>query len=148
MTEPSPFWKTKPLEAMSEAEWESLCDGCGKCCMVLLEDEDTGELYETSVSCRLFDPEARRCSAYADRLRLVPGCVQVTPKNAGTLSWMPRSCAYRRLAEGRDLADWHPLVSGRPESVEEAGEAVSKDLRSEARVKASKLWRYVTRERD
>ncbi len=132
---------------MTEAEWESLCDGCGKCCVVLLEDEDTDEVYETSVSCQLFDAKARRCTAYERRFALVPGCVQVTPQNAGTLSWMPKSCAYRRLSEGRGLADWHPLVSGRRESVAEAGQAVSPNLRSEARVKASKLWRYVTGQR-
>ncbi len=129
---------------MDEAEWESLCDGCGRCCLVSLEDEDTGEVHETSVHCRLFDPETRRCTAYADRLRLVPGCVEVTPQKAASLSWMPDSCAYRRLAEGRGLASWHPLVSGRRESVAEAGVAVEGRLRSERRVRERDLWRYVT----
>lgn len=143
-----PYWETKALSEMDEGEWEALCDGCGRCCLVSLEDEETGEVLETSVHCRLFDPEARRCTAYEDRLRLVPGCVQVTPEGAGRLSWMPRSCAYRRLAEGRGLADWHPLVSGRAESVAEAGVAVSGPLRSERRVRTRDLWRYVTGERD
>ena len=143
-----PFWQEKSLVEMTEAEWESLCDGCGKCCLVLLEDEDTGEVAETSLHCQLFDPEARRCTAYADRHRLVPACVKVSPHNVRALTWMPRSCAYRRLAEGRGLASWHPLVSGRAESVAEAGVAVGQEagvcLKSEARVRARSLWRYVT----
>ena len=143
MTADAPFW-TKPLESLSEREWEALCDGCGKCCTVILEDEDTGEVHETSVACRLFDPAARRCTAYDRRLALEPGCVQVTPENARTLSWMPETCAYRRLATGRALPSWHPLLTGRRESVEEAGEAVDPALTSEARVKAKHLWRYVT----
>ena len=129
---------------MTPPEWESLCDGCGQCCLVLLQDDETEEVHETSVRCQLFDPEARRCTRYDERLRLVPTCVQVTPENAGTLSWMPRSCAYRRLAEGQGLPSWHPLLTGRRESVIEAGVAVGTDLVSEARVRSSRLWRYVT----
>ena len=144
----APFWQTKTLAEMTEAEWESLCDGCGKCCLVLLEDEDTGEIGETSLHCQLYDPGTRRCTAYADRHRLVPGCVKVTAANVRQLGWMPTSCAYRRLAEGRGLASWHPLVSGRAESVAEAGEAAGPGLVSEARVRARDLWRYVTGIRD
>ena len=146
MTEP--FWQTKALAEMTEVEWESLCDGCGKCCLVLLEDEDTGEVAETSLHCQLYDPTARRCTAYDERHRLVPGCVRVTPQNAGTLTWMPRSCAYRRLAEGRGLPDWHPLVTNDPGSTAAAGMAAGPGLRSEARVRARSLWRYVTGLRD
>lgn len=144
----APFWQTKTLTQMSEAEWESLCDGCGKCCLVLLQDEDTDEIAETSLHCQLFDPEARRCTAYDDRHRLVPGCVKVTPDNVKSLTWMPHSCAYRRLAEGRGLADWHPLVSGRADSVADAGVAVGEGLKSETNVRARDLWRYVTDIRD
>ncbi|WOI53987.1 YcgN family cysteine cluster protein [Parvularcula sp. LCG005] len=141
-----PFWQAKTLAEMTEAEWESLCDGCGKCCLLLLE-EDTMEgeaVLETSLCCRLFDGATRTCRQYADRHSIVPGCVQVTPANAGTLEWMPESCAYRRLAEGRSLADWHPLVSGRRESVVEAGIAVPDNLKSEKKVRARHYHRYVT----
>lgn len=144
-----PFWREKTLAEMSEAEWESLCDGCGRCCLVVLEDDDDGadaesSFLETSVCCQLFDPVKRRCRDYANRSVRVPGCVQVTPEIAGELSWMPQTCAYRRLAEGHDLADWHPLVSGRADSVVEAGIAVAKSLTSETRVRTKSLWKYVT----
>jgi uncharacterized cysteine cluster protein YcgN (CxxCxxCC family) len=143
------YWETKRLADMTAEEWEALCDGCGRCCLVLLEDEDApGRYDETDVCCRLFDPVARRCTRYDERQRLVPDCVQVTPANAGALSWMPKSCAYRRLAEGRGLAGWHPLVSGRAETVVEAGIAVAPDLVSERRVRARNLWRHITGRRD
>lgn len=116
-----PFWKTKTLEAMSPQEWESLCDGCGKCCVSKLEDEDTGEIYFTSVGCRLFNAETCRCSDYANRHALVSDCIGLTPQNVRTISWLPKTCGYRLVAEGRDLFPWHPLVSGDPDSVHKAG---------------------------
>ena len=140
----SPYWETKRLSEMDEAEWEALCDGCGKCCLITLEDEDTLEVHETDVHCRLYDPETRRCTNYGARLRLAPGCVKVTPQNAGSMAWMPRSCAYRRLAEGKGLPDWHPLLTGDPGSVEAAGAAAPRELRSEARVRSRNLWKRVT----
>jgi len=119
MTEP--FWKTKTLEEMSSAEWESLCDGCGKCCLSKLEDEDTGDIYFTSVGCRLFNAQTCRCGDYVNRLEKVPDCIGLTPTNVRTISWLPSTCAYRLVAEGRDLYPWHPLVSGDPDSVHRAG---------------------------
>lgn len=119
MTEP--FWKTKTLEEMSSAEWESLCDGCGKCCLSKLEDEDTGDIYFTSVACRLFNADTCRCNDYANRLAKVPDCIGLTPANVRTIAWLPGTCAYRLVAQGRDLYAWHPLVSGDPDSVHSAG---------------------------
>ncbi|WP_411288243.1 YcgN family cysteine cluster protein [Phenylobacterium sp.] len=119
-----PFWRRKTLEQMNAAEWESLCDGCGLCCLVRFEDDDTGVVIPTRVHCKLFDAAACACSNYANRERHVPDCIKLTPGNIKALEWMPRSCGYRRLHEGRDLADWHPLVSGDPESVHRAGVSV------------------------
>ena len=119
-----PFWKTKTLESLSREEWEQLCDGCGKCCLSKLEDEDTGEIYWTTVGCRLFDPEACRCSDYDNRLARVPDCVGLTPQNVRAISWLPSTCAYRLVGEGQDLYWWHHLVSGSRETVHEAGISV------------------------
>jgi hypothetical protein len=119
-----PFWETKTLAEMTPAEWESLCDGCGLCCLVRFEDEDTGEIMPTRVHCRLFDPQACRCSMYEQRKHYVPDCVKLTPGNIDDLFWMPRSCAYRRLNEGKTLPHWHPLITGDPESVHKAGVSV------------------------
>lgn len=116
-----PFWKRKKLGEMSAGEWESLCDGCGKCCMAKLEDEDTGEIHWTSVACRLFDAGTCRCSDYRNRLKKVADCIRLTPENVVTIGWLPATCAYRLVAEGKDIADWHPLVSGSRETVHEAG---------------------------
>jgi hypothetical protein len=116
-----PFWKQKTLEALTPAEWESLCDGCGRCCLVKLEDEDNGEIHFTDIGCKLFDSQSCRCNDYAHRRRKVHDCIRLTPETVRGLSWLPPSCAYRLIAEGRDLAWWHPLVSGSPTSVHEAG---------------------------
>ena len=118
------FWKTVPLEDMSPAQWESLCDGCGKCCLSKLEDEDTGEIYFNSVGCRLFDAAHCRCTDYANRLATVHDCVRLTPENVRTISWLPSTCAYRLVASGQDLAWWHHLVSGDRATVHEAGISV------------------------
>lgn len=120
-----PFWKAKSLAEMSDAEWESLCDGCGRCCLIKMEDEDSGQYYFTDVACRLFDQASCRCRDYANRDAEVPDCVRLTPANAGSFGWMPPSCAYRLLAEGKSLPDWHPLVSGRAETVQESGASVA-----------------------
>jgi len=116
-----PFWRAKTLEDMTEGEWESLCDGCGRCCLVKLIDEDTGEIHHTDIGCKLFDAEKCACKDYPNRRERVPDCVKLTPKKARSLPWLPPTCAYRLVAEGKDLKWWHPLVSGRPETVHEAG---------------------------
>jgi uncharacterized cysteine cluster protein YcgN (CxxCxxCC family) len=116
-----PFWRVKTLAEMTSAEWESLCDGCGLCCLVRFEDEDSGEITPTTVACKLFDSATCRCTDYPQRRRQVPDCIKLTPQNIANLPWMPLSCAYRRLHEGKDLPHWHPLVTGDPESVHAAG---------------------------
>ena len=119
-----PFWQTKTLEQMTVPEWESLCDGCGLCCLIRFEDEVTGEVIPTRVSCRLLDQQLCRCKDYANRKTYVPDCIKLTPWNIEALEWMPASCAYRRLHEGRSLPSWHPLITGDPESVHAAGVSV------------------------
>ena len=119
-----PFWKTTPLARMTEEQWESLCDGCGRCCLHKLRDEDTDEISFTEVSCRLLDTDTCRCTRYETRRDWVPDCVSLTPKTLADIDWLPPSCAYRRLREGRDLAWWHPLVSGDAQTVHRAGASV------------------------
>ena len=109
---------------MTRAEWESLCDGCGKCCLHKLENADTGDVRFTEVACRLLDPKTCRCTRYAARKRLVPDCLILTAARARRTGWLPRTCAYRLLAEGKELPRWHPLVSGDPKSVHRAGMSV------------------------
>lgn len=129
-----PFWQRKRLEDMSPTEWESLCDGCGQCCLVKLEDEDTDEVYHTDLVCRYMDSDSCRCTVYPERLKKVPGCTVLSVGTVADYSWLPRTCAYRTLAEGRPLPDWHPLRSGDPNSVHEAGVSVRHRVISEAEV--------------
>ena len=109
--EPAPFWRTKRLGEMTPAEWESLCDGCGRCCLNKLIDEDTNETVFTDVGCKLLDGETCRCTDYAHRQAKVKDCVRLTPRNVRRLTWLPPTCGYRLVAEGRDLYWWHPLES-------------------------------------
>ncbi|MEJ8571322.1 YcgN family cysteine cluster protein [Microbaculum marinum] len=119
-----PFWRTKSLGEMTPAEWESLCDGCGRCCLIKLEDEDTGEIWFTDVACTLLDRDACRCSDYRNRGQRIPDCVALTPERIGELAWLPPTCAYRLIDEGADLYWWHPLVSGDEDTVHSAGISV------------------------
>ena len=116
-----PFWRTKTLAQMSRQEWESLCDGCGKCCLVKLEDEDSGEIEPTDVACRLLDLGTCRCGDYLNRKRKVPDCVILNAHNVGELRWMPSTCAYRLVHEGKDLYPWHHLICGDPKEVHRVG---------------------------
>lgn len=137
------FWRKKTLAEMAPDEWEALCDGCGKCCMLKLEDEDTGEIHTTNVACKLLDRRTCRCKDYPARFAKVPDCVQLTPDLAGELSWLPRTCAYRLVAEGRDLQDWHPLKSGDPQTVHAAGVSVRGFAVSERSVRVRDLVHHI-----
>ncbi|MCC5980872.1 MAG: YcgN family cysteine cluster protein [Oceanicaulis sp.] len=145
MMQPRPFYQTKSLTEMSEAEWESLCDGCGQCCTLsLIDEDDAGEtVHRTCVGCTLLDLEAVRCRDYANRHERVPSCVKLTPDNVSALRWMPQTCAYRLLAECKPLFDWHPLISGRADSVVEAGVSVKGSLVSENDIDEDDLEDYV-----
>ena len=118
------FWESVKLADMTAAQWEAVCDGCAKCCLVKLQDEDSEEIVFTDIVCNLLDQESCRCSHYTQRTKLVPDCVKLTKDNLDKIDFMPPSCAYRLLHEGKDLPDWHPLVSGRAETVVEAGMSV------------------------
>jgi uncharacterized cysteine cluster protein YcgN (CxxCxxCC family) len=119
-----PFWESVPMEKMSRAQWESLCDGCGKCCVHKLEDEETGAVLPTNVACRLLDRRSGQCSDYKRRHAFVPECVRLTPAKLDQLDWLPSSCAYRLIRDGHKLYDWHHLISGDRESVHRAGASV------------------------
>ncbi|SER20210.1 hypothetical protein SAMN05216548_11317 [Faunimonas pinastri] len=133
------FWRTKTLEDMSPAEWESLCDGCGRCCLNKLEDWETGEIAWTDVACRLLDGQSCRCSDYHNRLEAIPDCVPLNPETVRSLTWLPPTCGYRLVAEGRDLYWWHPLVSGEADTVHAAGMSVRGRTISEDLVPAEEL---------
>jgi hypothetical protein len=131
-----PFWQRKTLAEMNREEWESLCDGCARCCLNKIEYEDTGEIVHTNVTCRLLDPETCRCASYDQRKRFVPECQILTPQNLKRYKWLPPSCAYLRLSQGRGLAWWHPLVSGDADTVHAAGISVRGRTVSEREAKA------------
>ncbi len=119
-----PFWERLTLREMNREQWESLCDSCGKCCIHKLEDDETGEVFATNVACRLLDRRTGRCTNYRLRKAFVPECVRLTPEKLDELDWLPSTCAYRLLHEGKPLPDWHPLVTGDPETVHTSGQSV------------------------
>lgn len=126
-----PFWRTKKLNELTVEEWESLCDGCAQCCRIRFRDEASGDVSETPVACGLLDLASCRCTHYEDRLRLVEDCIQVTPDNIASLTWLPDTCAYRLVAAGRDLYDWHPLIAGDRHRMDKLGISVRGQVLSE-----------------
>lgn len=143
------FWRRYPLDALTRPEWEALCDGCARCCLVKLEDEDTGEVAYTNVACRMLDLATCRCGNYALRRQLVAGCVALGPESLErALAWMPKTCAYRLVHEGRDLEDWHPLISGDAASVHRAGVSLRGRMIAEYDVAEEDLPNFVIEEDD
>jgi uncharacterized cysteine cluster protein YcgN (CxxCxxCC family) len=138
-----PFWLEKSLEEMTPDEWELLCDGCGRCCLFKVQYEDTGEVYYTNVACGLLDAERCRCTSYERRSRLVPSCLVLTPAKARELQWLPPTCAYRRLALGKDLEWWHPLISGEGKTVRQAGISVCGRVIPERYVPPNQLEQHI-----
>ena len=139
------FWKKYPLDALNAQEWEALCDGCGLCCLVKLEDEDTQEVAYTKVACKLLDCTTARCSNYPERLDYVPDCIQLTPEKLRQIHWLPASCAYRRLNEGKSLPSWHYLNTGSRQSVIQARKSAAGRCISETEVDEEQIDEYIVR---
>ena len=140
MNQKPPFWQTKSLQEMDSQEWESICDGCGQCCVMQLENEETNQLFFTDVACRLFDADTCQCTSYQDRQTHVPSCMVMNPENVHECAeFAPPTCAYKLLIEGQGLYDWHPLVSKNPNSVHNAGISVKNKVTSENEVDLNKL---------
>ncbi|PCI09149.1 MAG: hypothetical protein COB77_00725 [Gammaproteobacteria bacterium] len=137
------FWESKTLQQMSHHEWESLCDGCGLCCLVKIEDEDTGEIFNTTVSCRQLDTQSCRCRDYKNRLADVPMCIQITLDNLPQLNWLPDSCAYKLLYEGEPLPSWHPLLTGNNHTVHDAGVSAKWFAQSEEYIHPEQLVEFI-----
>ncbi len=137
------FWETKTLKQMTAEEWESLCDGCGLCCLVKIEDEDSGEVFNTSVSCRQLDVEICRCRDYKNRLTEAPMCIQLTLENLPDLDWLPETCAYKRLQENKPLPQWHPLITGDNNSVHEAGFSAKWFAQSEEYIHPDQIVEFI-----
>lgn len=140
---PAPFWEVKPLAELTSEEWESLCDGCAKCCLVRLEDEEDGTVYTTRLHCQLLDAKSCRCRDYSNRLEVVPDCFKLTPENLSSVNWLPASCSYRRLQQGKHLPAWHPLISGDKNSVHRKGKSVQGRVVSELFVHPDDLEEHI-----
>jgi hypothetical protein len=144
VTNRKPFWETKNLGELNQTEWESLCDGCGQCCLIRFEDSETGAVGTTSVVCRLFEVESCRCSRYSERHHLVQDCVRLDPDSVSDFSWLPKTCAYRLLDEGRPLYEWHPLLAGNRDEIRRSGVSVYGNVVSEKNVHPDDLaWQIV-----
>jgi len=137
------YWQHKSLGEMNRSEWEALCDGCGRCCMLKLEDEDTGDVYLTRLACRLLSIGTCRCSDYGNRHDKVPDCLQLTPQMVAELNWLPQTCAYRLVHEGKELAWWHPMVSGDAETVHLAGISVRNLAMTETSSRVNRIADYI-----
>ncbi|MBL4711776.1 MAG: YcgN family cysteine cluster protein [Gammaproteobacteria bacterium] len=137
------FWESKTLQQMNHAEWESLCDGCGLCCLVKIEDEDTAEVFNTTVSCRQLDIETCRCRDYKNRLEDVPMCTQITLENIPQMHWLPQTCAYKLLYKGKPLPSWHPLITGGNGSVHDVGISAKWFAQSEEYIHPEQLMEFV-----
>lgn len=142
------FWTGKKLEELTPRQWESLCDGCGRCCLQKLKNPTTGKVCYTWVACFLLDIQTCRCSNYDLRHILVPDCLKLEPQNIPKLRWLPKTCAYRRVAEGKDLPDWHPLITGDPESVHKTGHSICQRAISEEHVHPDDLVNFQIKEND
>jgi len=143
MNDETKFWETKSLEEMSNSEWESLCDGCGRCCLVKLQDEDSNKIYLTNVACKLLDLETCRCSDYSNRLSAVPMCMNLKIDLPAMVNYLPEFCAYRLLYEGKPLEGWHPLLSSISDSTQDAGVAVSEFAVSESAIHPEQMQEHI-----
>ncbi len=143
MSDNSRFWETTPFNQFTDKQWELICDGCAQCCAHKLQDEDTDEIFLTNVVCQYLDTNQCQCSVYGDRHVHVPDCIKITPKNAGSLPWIPDTCGYRLLANGKPLPDWHPLMTGDSESTRKANMTVTGKVISDADVDMDDLEDYL-----
>lgn len=139
------FWKTYPLDQLTNPEWEALCDGCGLCCLVKLQDEDDDVVVYTKVACQLLDTQTAQCSDYANRMKFVPDCLQLTPELVPQLNWLPKTCAYKRVDQGLDLPDWHPLLTGKAQSDIPAKKSAAKRCISEKDINPDDIEEYLVR---
>jgi uncharacterized cysteine cluster protein YcgN (CxxCxxCC family) len=137
------FWRCKPMAQMTPQEWESLCDGCGRCCTNTLEDEETGELFATRVACRLFCNKTGQCSDYANRQKKIEECIRITPENVAEMDFLPATCGYRLVWQGQDLPDWHHLKCGDREEIHRRGFSVRGQTENEAKLSLEQLEDYL-----